>query len=131
MRSSPPCRLAVVAAVPQERSQMRDDVLERLALDLRAPELDIALDIGGGSGRQLAALGSPRARKSATVDRCCWIVARKSPCLGQMPEVMPARHVQGGGFGRLQPAHGCQKTREGPLRAPIRFRRLLGCKRFL
>ena len=38
---------------------MPDYVLERLALDLRAPELNIPLDIGGSRGRQFAALSQP------------------------------------------------------------------------
>ena len=103
---------------------MCDDVLERLALDLPAPELDIALDIGGGRGRQLAALWQP-ARQKIRHGRPVLLDRRpvQSPGLGQMPEVVPARHVhEVGGFGRLQPAHGGQKAREGPLRAPIRPR---------
>jgi len=126
-----PCRLTVVAAVSQERPEMGDDMLERLALDLRAPELDIPLDIGGGHGRKRATARQP-ARQEIGHGRPVLPDRGRvhSPGLGQMAEVALARHVQGAsGFGSLQPPHGCQEAREDPLRAPIRLRASPECER--
>ena len=100
---------------------MPDYVLERLALDLRAPELNIPLDIGGSRGRQFTALSQPalqeiRHGRTVLLDRG----RVQPPGLGQIPEVAPARHVHGvGGFDRLQPPRHCQETGEGPFRAPL------------
>jgi hypothetical protein len=41
-------------AIPQKGSQVRDDVLQRLALVLLALELDVRLDIHGRESRQAA-----------------------------------------------------------------------------
>jgi hypothetical protein len=85
-------RFAMVATIPQKRSQMRDDMLKGLPLVLFALDLNIGFNVPSGQSRQLAmARQSPgqkvRHRRSVMLER----LDGKSAHLGKILSIAAAQ----------------------------------------
>ncbi len=103
---------------------MRDDVLERLALDLLAPELDIPLDIGGG---QLAEpLVARNAARQEVAQRGVMLLDRsgREPAqLGKLLAVIRTKRRESiVRLGEVEPSSLLQEARERALCSAVQRR---------